>query len=128
MLDSATDFLPGLQSAIKNSNIPVSKQTCQPPSPTGSDASFSIIEDDRRIFGQAKFAHQTREPGCTRHGMGQAAFRIGKDINVESACTRNTGLKERSVRISVLTGQENASIQRNIRRSPCKEVLCGKKR
>ncbi|GBR59198.1 hypothetical protein AA100600_1185 [Gluconobacter thailandicus F149-1 = NBRC 100600] len=60
--------------------------------------------------------------------MGQTAFRIGKDINIESACAGNTGLTERSVRISVLTGQEDAGIQRNIRRSPCKEVLCGKKR
>ncbi|GBR21826.1 hypothetical protein AA3271_1094 [Gluconobacter japonicus NBRC 3271] len=104
------------------------KQARQPPAPTGSDASLSVIKNDWRVFGQTEFAHQTRKPGGTRNSMRQAALRISKDINVESTCTRNMGLTERSVRIPVLTGQENAGIQRNVSRCPCKEVLCGKKR
>lgn len=124
----ATSFPPCSQTAIQNPDIPVPEQARQPPAPTGSYTSLSIIKDDRRIFGQTKLTHQTRKPGSTRNGMRQAALRIGKDINVESTCTRNMGLTERSVRIPVLTGQENAGIQRNVSRCPCKEVLCGKKR
>ena len=128
LFNSTASFPPRNQTTIQNLNIPGSEQARQPPTPTGSDTSLSIIKDDRRVFGQTKLTHQARKPGSTRNGMRQAALRIGKDINVESTCTRNMGLTERSVRIPVLTGQENAGIQRNVSRCPCKEVLCGKKR
>lgn len=128
LFNSPTGFPPRSQTTIQNPDISVPEQARQPPAPTSSDTSLSIIKDDRRVFGQTKLTHQARKPGSTRNGMRQAALRIGKDINVESTCIRNMGLTERSVRIPVLTGQENAGIQRNVSRCPCKEVLCGKKR